>query len=339
MEAQVPAKQSATLRAITDYWTPLKHLMPSSPIIVKEWALGSGKVTYVNIQPILSRLPTDKILPALHKLLSVLGTNLSDSSPEDIEHIFNSHVATFRTMSAMGSITVNTSAVIFPISTQIDEMKMLEPNKREVALANVSNLQIDDYNYAILNTVHNSMSIANGTGLYSNLVFGNQNSIDKTLSLDFSSNSKRGATNITAVSNGRLFHFENISKIIIHNEEPIRIYARQPVLNINDGNTSFKELYFGHISGNDLTITGSISLSVYMSDLYTFLDHVSFPRDSYLQLPRSPYNEVTSLSMHPSLQKLYSLPEFIRFLLLIPILITFIFIVYVKPKRIRDVIQ
>ncbi|PWU78938.1 MAG: hypothetical protein DLM72_20045 [Candidatus Nitrosopolaris wilkensis] len=318
---------------------------PLSPF-VKHATIGHGKITYIDIEPILSGMFKSKTseiraYATIGKISHIIGLTLTDSSPFDTEHIFNHHVATFRQMDARGDVKVKTTAVIFPLSTQLGQIRVTASSNREVSVANINGLYIDGYRYAILSTDHNkgNISLANGKGLYSNLTFSSSdyNSNNVGLHLSFANN-KRSTTTITAVLNdGRSFHFQNVSAAQIMNEGPIQIYARQPVVNISNGDVTLNELYFGQISGNDLKVSGNLSLSPFMSDVYTFLSEISMHGISQLVMPVSHYNEITSLSMHFSLQKLYSLPEFVRFLVLIPFLITFVFLLSIRPKKTEPV--
>jgi len=234
---------------------------------------------------------------------------------------------------------VNTTAIIFPTGTQLKEMRVIGSGSKETAIANISDLHIEGYSSVVMDGADDNynVSLTNGRGLYSNLIFSNDNNHRNISFLHMTFNNKRSTTSLTGVSNGRSFHFDNASGALITNEEPIQVYTREPVVNINNGITSFKEFNFDQISGKDLRVYGNTSLSVFMSDMYTFLNHISISSTSQSPLAVSPYNEITSLSMHFSLQKLYSLPEFVRLLLLIPFLIAFIFLLYIKPKKVGSV--
>ncbi|PWU80636.1 MAG: hypothetical protein DLM72_11220 [Candidatus Nitrosopolaris wilkensis] len=75
------------------------------PIFVKEAALSQGKITYINIRPILSNLFNNKIsaiqaCTIFGRISALLGLGLTPSSSATIKQIFATHVATFREMDA-----------------------------------------------------------------------------------------------------------------------------------------------------------------------------------------------------------------------------------------------
>jgi hypothetical protein len=105
--------------------------------------------------------------------------------------------------------------------------------------------------------------LSNGKGLYSDLPMNNNKNNNTSFNLSFlaDNNSNNGNNNakdnpvaMVMANDGRTFRVENVSSINLMNERPIHVYARQPVVNVDNGNTIFRELYLGQVSGKDFEI-------------------------------------------------------------------------------------
>jgi len=306
--------------------------------------VGHGTITYINMYPILTRLSDNRIsimqaYTTFGQISKMIGPQLRDSNPSIIKHIVRNHIGTFRQLFGTGNMRINTTSAIFPRGQELDQIKLTTFGNRNISVANITNLVIDGYRYVLLDSNHINkarISLANGKGLYSNIVLSRTNK-SSIASFDLSfinNNHSRQANIVTAQSNdGKLFSFENISSLQIQNKEPIQVYVREPDLNIDNGNITIKGLYLGQVADGDEQILGHMSLSIYMSDVYSFVNHFSGPVPHHMTQPAYSYNGLDSFSTtNFSLQKLYSLPVLVRALLLIPFLVAAVFIIYVKPK-------
>ncbi len=318
----------------------------SLTISVTEANIGHGKITYVNIRPILSnyfenKTPGITVYKTFERVSKVLGLGPNVHSPPNFKDV----VATFRGMTGNGIIKVSTTSVIFPAYTRIDRVTVTTSGHKNItSVANVTKLDMDGYRYVILEgrdpSSHNYISLTNGVGLYSGLVLGKANN-SNSMKLSFNGGVAKIRIIATDSSREKSFDFNNVSNIhIVSNEQPIYIYARQPTININNGDVAFTELHSqpfyleSTALGHMLRILGNVHLSIFMSDTYTLLHEISINNSSKLTAPTvKPYNEMTSFLPQISLSKVHSVPLLVIGLLLIPFLISVIFLLYSRVKQ------
>ncbi len=309
----------------------------TASILATDATLGQGKITYINIYPIVSNYFQNKTsavmaYASLGEMSRMILIKSKDPMPTNVKHIFEDHVATFREMNSTGNSKIITSSVIFP--KEVELMRVSTINNQSISLANISNLHIEGYRSAILSSYHNrdDIILADGEGLYANLTFSKNNN-DPFLNLSFSDNKDARTATVAATSNdGKPIRLAGVHSMDIISKEPITVYVRQPLLTINNGNTTLKGLYFGQIAGNDVRVFGNLSLSVVMSDAYTFMNRMVIDGSSHIVQPLSSYNEGSSLLTSFSFHKLYSLPPLVRALLLIPFLVAAIFFLFIPTK-------
>jgi hypothetical protein len=113
----------------------------------------------------------------------------------------------------------------------------------------------------------------------------------------------------------------------------LSILAREPVINIDHGNSTFRELYYNGLNGQNVNVIGNIGLSVLMSDTYTMLSHLSLDGNMKVDPPLSHYNELAYLVPPFSVSKLYSLPILVRGLIIIPVAIAFVLTYYTQVGK------
>lgn len=335
-----------------NYIPPISHtsLVKQSSLsnIVAEVNIGDGTVTYINIYPILSSYFAGKIPSTVVDNLLGKVSRMMEWKPSNNQSLLKiQDVATFRQMTANGKITVNATSFIFPFDTNFDHVVITTSNHKNISLTNVTKLRF--YGNVELRSSDNLISLRDGSGLYANLSLTTPTNDPKFpyynqqhVKFFFLANSKsktRGiyaeiSPNIRNPEYRRSFTFDNVSDISISNRQPITsIYARDPIMNINHGNTTFRELYYNGLAGRDVNLLGNVGLSVLMSDSYTMLSHLSLDGTMKIEPPLSQYNELASFVPPFSVSKLYSLPVFERVLIIIPVAIAAILVYYTQPSK------
>jgi hypothetical protein len=301
-------------------------------VFAKNATIGKGHITYINVHPLISLSLDNKTLgrvvyPLLGAISKLLDSNSKEApraivTPANFKDIIESH----------GNIEVNTTSLMLP-SNKVDQLKITYPNHREYLMKNVSNLKFNGYSSVILRgQTDANLTLSNGKGLYAGLGF----STISPLEIHFASNtnSGRSSASILGLTNDRPFRFNNISSISIMNKLPVYIYARQPSLNFHHASVILKDLNFASISGGDVKISGDVFLSIFMSDLHTFANHLNI--HGTMQSLAPAFNEIKYLVPAISVHKVYSIPAFARFLSIIPILIAGILVIYARPKKVLN---
>lgn len=316
----------------------LRHTEPSlSNISVSDAQIGLGKITYVDIYPILSNYMDGSTSAVMgYKILGNLSSLFNLSPYSTPPPNFKDIPAIFRKMFANGDINVNTSSIIFPGEGEFSMLNM-SIGSDTLSVSNVTKLNIAHSENAILST--NKMSITDGRGLYANLLLGSEINDSSSLNLSFPG---KQAVQVSVITNdGGLLHFGNVSNLNLMSKEPINIYVRQPTMRLSNANITFNELYplelfaKGKISGQNLKINGSAILSIFMSDSYTLLSHVSV--DGIVQRFPMPASFDELLLPPFTLSKLYSIPPLVRVLLLIPFILAAVLVMYGKNEKDRIV--
>lgn len=309
----------------------------------KEIKIGEGKITYINIYPILSSFFENNSLGV--KTYEQLGkiSKMLDLSPVGSAVNFKDISAMFRNFTGKAKlIEVNTSAVIFPRNELIESMT-ITAGHRNVVVKNVDEFTVNDshLNSVSLHSNDSTILIGDGTGIYTRLVFSNDNIKDKNKSL---SNLLHlylvNNANVKVSQNEKVSYFANVSDIQVNTNKPVDLLARQPKITVNEGNMTFEELYspqqlYGKtgVSGQDLKVSGNLSLSVFMNDVYTLVNYISLSGSAERVPPLSQYNDLAGLPSLISFSKVYSLPLIVRIMSLIPFLVAGIFIAYAPRNR------
>jgi hypothetical protein len=315
-------------------------------ISTTERNVGHGKITYVNIQPVpsnyLKNLPGNLVYNLLGQLSHIIeGTSNNSQPPIGFRDV----AAIFREMTGKGNIEVNTTSVIFPSDSEVNEWRITTNGENKtLSISNVTKLNANGYYFAVLRTSHstgNNISLTNGRGLYADLTLGN-GIVDLSF-LGKGSTTITGSTRTGGISSDKSFHLDNVRNLSIMTKEPIHIFLRQPIIKIKNGNITFKELhtkpFYKEASalGYNLRIIGNVFFTVFMSDSYTLTS--DFSATNYTQwLPPHPiYNDFAhSLSSYSSLSKHYSSLLVAIGLLSVPFLIATIFLVFGRPKQMKQ---
>ncbi len=321
-----------------------RSLQDQQNVFVLQTVVGKGKITYINIYPMISdffdnKIPGSSLYSLYTQITDIIQASPIRSSPLNFKDIS----AIFRKMDGTaGNFEVNSTSLIFP--TKIDTMKISgqhASNGTDFSIFNITNLHVDGYDRALLNS-NTSYLLEGGKGLYSKLTLGDMkksNLPSSTLSLEIFFKKNATISGTLGQLAGQTAQIYNVSKIHILGKVPISIYAREPIVRINNGDTTFSAFQSARlypitgVSGQELRVNGNVSFSTYMTDSHTLASKFNFEGSTQRIPPMSQYNEFASLLPSISFDKLYGIPVFVRMLSLIPFLISAVFLVYVTESR------
>ncbi len=239
------------------------EIVENNAIWIGEKATGKGKITFLNVFPLISNYHDDKIegyvvYNILGKLLNFVELNKIDSKPLTSKNI----QLLFKNLEGTGKVRITTTSLLLPDDLRLTKV-MLKNSGKNVNIKNVTGFSLEDYNNVVLRS--SKISLAKGSGLYSKII------LDNSINLLFSKNATVTVTSIDDTS----LHFENVSRISITNEQPIEVIVRQPNIQINGNTTLYKPIsskLYSIISENaqSLNVLGEVKLSMFMSDTFNF---------------------------------------------------------------------
>jgi hypothetical protein len=318
----VPITSTAKNVTISGFYTSPQS---KSSIFIANKIIGLGKVTYVNIYPIISGFDDNRIdKTTLHAIFDKISDLINlDTINRDLQK--DTVKGNFKEMIGNGNVAINSSSLIFPYD-QFANMT-IQNNDKKISIVNVTKLNISGYHYAML--YGNHASIAHGMGLYANA------SLSNSLEILF----KNNAVLTVVSSNNRSSDFDNVSNILIQNNKSIQAYLWQPKVNIG-GNTTFKQ-FSGKVGNTvyplqNLNVTGNISWTLFMSDTYTYVSDISVSDPIHQLSHKSHYDEVGSVVPSFSHFKWASLPILVDCLLFIPFLIATLLLLFGNSKNVKQ---
>lgn len=240
----------------------------SSPYAIRK-VIGNGSLVYVNIYPIAEIV--NKNLEQAKKFYSLLGELIEFAGVNLPKYDKNSAISVegyTREIWINGSCEVNSDSFLLP-SPSIKEVK-IQHDKIDEMFNDVS--RISFIRVSSLKIISARVVIKDGNGVYTRLFLNN------TVELVIS-----GENSIveleTSMGKSR---FNNVSSLIITSDNPIQIYLHNPA-KIAASNAVFKELYISGysplfsiagVSGQDLYVNGSTSLTISFSDTYTQITEI-----------------------------------------------------------------
>ena len=265
-----------------------KSQQDSSIYAAKE-KIGSGEIIYVNVHPIIEaiELSDDKssFYKILGELLKPVGIPLEPfiyTSPE--------LSVTFRQVEASGSVYVNSSRMLFPLDVDLGKVEITHDNNTATTLFNVNQLQMS--NYVNVHLEASNLTLSEGKGFYSTLKFKGK----VTVMPEGNSTSM-----IASTVNGNATQLSNIRIITLEDDDLITLYMRQPAIQVQ-GTALFKELYVSATiyertgtQGQDLRVNGSIKLTLYLSDTYSWVSLLDASGSFERTPPILTYDELSSL--------------------------------------------
>jgi hypothetical protein len=263
----------------------------------------------------------------LGKVSSLLNLSKTNSNPANFQNFPS--FPFFKEITGKGNTEVNTNSIIFGRNETLNHLSVLYGGHNSISIGNVTGLQINDYKSAVISNTNNNISLSNGNGLYGKFTFKSDNK-SPLFNVHFNNNN----ATITGLSNGkRSFKIENISDVSITSRQPVVVYALQPKIYFSGDLFRYTGIPKSALNFGDYQISGKVFLSIFMSDSYTLLDHISVQGKYQRIPPYYKYDEIASLPTTFEASKLYSSPTLVRALMLIPFLIAFIFIMFVSGHK------
>jgi len=250
--------------------------------------LGSGEIVYVNVHPVVE---TVKLSGKKSIFYEALGRLLepTDTPLESFTYIPPAF-STFKQVKMSGDVEINTSSVLFPLDANLGKVKISRGNNSVTSLFNVTRLQILNYNNISIRA--SNLTLSDGKGFYSTLNFEGKVVVmpegDFTLMIE-------------SAVNGNVTQSGNVKMIAIEDCNPIVLYVRQPTIEVQ-GEASFRELYSSRAIyqrlktlGQDLRITGTVKLTMYLSDVYCWASSLDASGSFERSPPILTYDELSSV--------------------------------------------
>ena len=326
-----------------------KQIMPAS--ILQEINIGRGKISYINIYPILSwffanRSSGSDTYHALREISKVINL-----APTSSVFNFDEISAIFRNFTGnANNIEVDTKSVIFPTETHLSNLKV-RTGQSSIDVRNITQLSISDYQHVLLwsNGNNSKISMIRGKGLYTDIILSNeidQQSINNSSHLQSFSISmiNNGTLTVSSYSSPQKTHlFHNVSNIYFTSDKPLEVTVRQPTVRITDGEITLNDTYaesdelYRKIGGSavDLKVIGNMNMSIVIADTFA-LGKLNW--DGILE--RVPalahYNDLEAFVPNLTLAKFYSIPPLILLFSLIPFSIGIVFLICYPRKTLES---
>jgi len=309
-------------------------------INVNKRSIGLGNIIYVNLYPIISSQKKYLYFDNFGKNNFLSEFLKNEKNIKNKPNIYNNNIASFRDLSANGTIRLDSSSLIFRDNLKPIKLNIITNENKNIVIDNLTNISINNYDNLQIDGANVDIHINNGKGVYSNVIIekGIKNSFLK-LSLLKKDLSKPV---LVGFSNNNLIKVENISTIYIDNFIPIHMIIRQPEVHINGHmqiNNLISNLNYiktGYLPSQNVNYYGNLSMFLYLSDYYNIAtDFQVDDKDNFKT--KVSYIYLTGLvPQFNMLNKTASISSLVYFLLSIPFLIsiTFIFFSLYNRKRI-----
>jgi hypothetical protein len=250
--------------------------------------VGSGEIVYVNLYPIIEAMRNSQEKSVFYSLLGKL------LEPTEIQLEYFRYTppplkATFKEVEMSGNVEVSTSSSLFPISVDFRKVEVIDKDGRVLLLANVTGLQLSNYNN--MSVTSSKLTLSEGKGFYSNLKF--EDDVTMKFDGDF-------ASAVLTTKDGKTLKLDRV-KIIAIKSSNISLYAFEPAVTLQ-GTAYFKELYppgavrsKTRVYGHDLKVNGTVALKMYLSDTYSWASSFDVSGKFERVPPLLLYDELTSL--------------------------------------------
>jgi len=243
------------------------------------------KITYINIYPLISAIQSDE--EAGRALFPVLGYSLKASEihlpkySENTSWLYGFTVA-FRSSSLEGNITLSSSSIILEGNATVICYKDKNIGEQFENISSISLVGEDN-----LKVFAHKVGIWPGKGFYSNVTLK-----DRQLAVV--------GSNITAyikLNDGSLTVIEGLKELFIYSSNTLSAYLRKPEIQVT-GHVSFNDfqLYnkpsFYSLRNSMVTnITGTVSFSLLISDVYSWAKSFTYSGDVQYDKPSIYWDE------------------------------------------------
>jgi hypothetical protein len=277
--------------------------------------VGSGEIVYVNLYPIINSIEKADEKSFFYEILGKL-LKPANITLEPFSYTPPPLMATFNYVNATGKIEMHSSSMIFPLNINFKRVEITDWNYYKRQVSNITKLVLANYSYVQIDT--SNLTIGDGKGFYSTL------SLKDNVTVKIEGN----AYAVVSTADGNATQFTNVKEMTIENDEPITLYLREPTIKI-DGAIFLKELYSSgsiyqktRTYGQDLKIMGSVEMTIYMSDRYSWASWIDVSGSFERNPPLLAYDETSSL------------PQAVFWsIILAPIFLTMLFIIHRGKRR------
>jgi hypothetical protein len=318
-------------------------LLHNQSIYITKKSIGQGSITYVNIYPLITKLnsiPANIVNTDLgSKLFTVDKLEKINYNSPFIRNVFDKVVASFKDLNGSGDVKINTSSIIFPGNFQNTSLKIITDKNKNEYFDNISQLDIADYRSVLLSRPDTNISVADGKGLYSDIYLDKNLHLNNThlsYKIDFQKEKNISNVKISGIANNKSFHIDDASKLYIDSNKPIHIYTKQPHIQIFGKtkitrlNSNLDYIKTGYLPSEDFSFIGNLSLSIYLSDVYSLANGFSINKPHVFLQHHANYDYFTGI-MPTSF-------TFFDFLYLVPFLTAIIFIILFRKKIIDRIL-
>jgi len=252
---------------------------------ILEKDVGKGRLTYVNLYPLIEPLKKSdascRLYPILGNLIDELG--LPKFDPET-KIVCDGYV---EKVSLNKNVTITTESLLFPLEFNMSRVSVTAEG-RVYDFENVTSIYIE--NSLPLSIEAENVVIATGNGLYATM------EVNST----FQASSPTGDATLTIMTNNVERIVKNISEVAINPADPIKLLAKTPTIKATEATLhnlfSFGDLHWRtRAYGHDLKVSSSISFHIPVSDTYTMLKDVKIAGSWELDPPLVNFDQTSTI--------------------------------------------
>ena len=246
-----------SMQSVTSLRTANKNNQTNMNMTIREINLGSGKITYIDVFPVIQewvnqRIPTTTFFSTLSGVLD--GWNIHKISED--HKSFKDIKAIFSSFNSTGLVNLHSNSFLIPSNFRFDRVE-IESGLTTHSLRNVTILSINDY--LMGNLLTDGLSVHDGEGLYSNAYF-NAKKTPLTISFDPSAR-------LSVLSSGKTMTFSTVHSISFQDDRIFHMTVREPSISVQ-GVTNFEKFSSGGlfsrtgVDGQTLRVVGNTSLDI-----------------------------------------------------------------------------
>jgi hypothetical protein len=236
---------------------------------------------YPIVHAIQQNISSEEYGNILRNISNKLNLGLQYSS-----HVLPTIAGTFKQIQMVGNVVINSSSIFLDNANTFSQIQVQFMNGTLYTLSNLTDVVLSDYDNVLV--TGNNVTLSGGLDFYSKLM------IDGNCSLTTNSPCSITIFNL----NESTAYLSEVSRITCTNGA---FYLRQPALEVN-GTTTFEELYSTGVlhqqtitDGQDLTVKGTVDLTIYLSDVYSWASSLTAVGSFTRSPPVLSYDEFSSI--------------------------------------------
>lgn len=281
--------------------------------------VGKGEIRYIDVFQTINNIENGHLdamsLYGVSKYLDVDRFLRNEPNFGRVKAIFDD-------VSANGTISATAQSLILP--SKIEDITFKFENGSRIFMNNVSDVIVRHHDRVKINT--DQMMIKEGTGVYSSMI----SSPDEPTRISFN-----GTANVSLNVKHSNLKLQNVSIISVITKEPISLLDSSFMI---DGNTTFKKVLSGQlrgetgVEGQDLMVEGKSSFDVLMADSNILAEKISVEGKKEVNPPVVGFDEFRPIDSPLTVSTIYSVPQVVRGLLALPVIIAILLIVIPLPR-------